>query len=366
MLIAPSSSHCCANCFAHPWLKHFIRDGGDEKGTCSYCQAHHVRMLNIEALAEPFNNLLGEYVGESYREHEIEPGSHHWRARPLLEALQEDWELFAPVTLARNTVASLLSAILNHSVHKFGDQLKHDSWVLNHSTQAMFTASRQFNKFFGCDPFSDRISFEEVRKSVELLGTAENQVADNLPYFAVLLETGRAFVRARQGCEKDAVGTNKPYDDLGPNPLHPASRANTDSQYALYLADAATTALAEIRLLPGDVASVAEVSLTQNVTVLDLSQSFGEINPFVTKNLSWILDLSHLLSSVAEVISRPAFNPSDYALTQHMANIARAAGYDGIRYPSALDGRQNNLVLFTSGVVRIGNTWVATQVEPNS
>jgi hypothetical protein len=221
------------------------------------------------------------------------------------------------------------------------------------------TATRQFHKFFGCDSIIDCSSLEEdVRQSVEILGTAENQVADNLPYFAVLIENGRKDFRARQGCKRDGVGARKPYYDLGPNPGHPASRANMDLQYALYLAETEATAIAEIRLPSGEYGSIAEFSVTQNVTVIDLCQAFGEINPFVTKNLSWILDLGYLLSSVKEVISRSALSPSDYALTQHMANIARAAGYDGIRYPSALDGNQNNLVLFRRDVVQIRNSWV--------
>jgi hypothetical protein len=103
---------------------------------------------------------------------------------------------------------------------------------------------------------------------------------------------------------------------------------------------------------------VGEFAVNRNLTVVDLCQSLAEPNPSVTKNLPWMLDLTRLLSGIARTMSNPVQTSDDYFTTQLLANIARAVGYDGIRYPSALNPAERNIVLFERDAVRQRANWV--------
>jgi hypothetical protein len=201
--------------------------------------------------------------------------------------------------------------------------------------------------------------YEIVREEIEKLGTRENQVAEKLSYFALLIGRGGIFFRARPGCQMNGE-VPLPHDDVGPNPCHPASRANADGQYSIYLSEKEKIAIAEIKQLAGSNVSVGKFFVNRDITVVDLCQSFETPNPFVTTNLPWILDLTRLLEAVAGTMSKPAQSYEDYNTTRLLADISRAIGYDGIRYPSALDRHERNIVLFDPQLVHMGSSWVTS------
>ena len=350
-------SMCCANCFRHSWLIDLVRGQGIKRGTCWFCGAHQVRMIQVQDLAEPFNNLLAEYVHESYRADELSPPAHHWAAAQLSEAFQQDWGVFSPAIVARNNADILLKEILAITKNRLGESLKPNSWVLRFSTQSMRSEWRFWSRMFSEGSLLPPKLLDTVREEAELLGTLENQVGNHLSYFAILLDEGTVLFRARSGCQPlpDAYA---PHRDLGPNPAHPASRANSDGQYAMYLSESEATAVAEIKPSVGSRLSVGEFTLSRDLTVVDLCQSLAKPNPFTTKNLPWILDLTYLLSGIARTMSRPAQAPDDYITTQLLSNIARAIGYDGIRFPSALNPMERNVVLFKRDGVRLRASWV--------
>jgi hypothetical protein len=57
-------------------------------------------------------------------------------------------------------------------------------------------------------------------------------------------------------------------------------------------------------------------------------------------------------------MSKPAQDEQEYLTTQFLADIARAVGYDGIRYPSAVDSTGRNIVLFKAKAVQLRASWV--------
>jgi hypothetical protein len=322
-----------------------------------YCGARQVSTIPIEQLVEPFSRLLAEYVEESYREHEFKAGEHHWASRQLHSAIQQDWTVFSNGVVEKNDHLRLLEPILATARNSRGDAFKPDSWVLNFSLQAMRTEWRFWCRMFhsGSEPYSPTL--DVVREHLLIPGTLENQVGNHLSYFAVLVEQTNSLFRARPGCETNGEA-HLPHDDLGPNPNHPASRANGEGQRSIYLSETETTAVAEVRRPAGSFVSIGEFVVRRGLTIVDLCQSFNPPNPFVTVNLAWLLDLTHLLREIAETMSKPAQTPLDYSATQLLANIARAVGYDGIRYPSAINSLEPNIVLFESDVVQKKNSWV--------
>jgi hypothetical protein len=351
-----AKSMCCSNCFQHQWLKDFVRGRSTERGSCQFCGARYVRLLLTRHLSDAFRNVLTEYVHESYRAHEVAAGEHHWAARQLLAALQDDWGVFSSAVIENKNAPKLLEHILSDAGDPSGEALKRDSWVLRFSLQAMRNEWRFFDRMFPPDLVCSPDPVEEVQKQIEIPGTLENQVGGHLSHFAVLVRRETPLFRARPGCETSA-GKPAAHQDMGPNPAHPSSRANTNRQYAMYLSEAERNALAEIRQPVGSMVSLGEFAVIRDLTVVDLCLSIAPQNPFVTENLPWMLDLTLLLARIADLMSKPAETRDDYFRTQQFANIARAAGYDGVRYPSALNRSERNLVLFAPGAIQKRASW---------
>jgi hypothetical protein len=118
-------------------------------------------MLPVQDLCEPFGNLLAEYVDESYRGEEFPLGGHHWAARPLNVALQEDWGVFSSAILTKNNALSLMEPILCSTRNRVGELLKPDTWVLRFSLQARRNEWRFWGRMFSRGTPSLSRSFEE-------------------------------------------------------------------------------------------------------------------------------------------------------------------------------------------------------------
>ena len=229
--------------------------------------------------------------------------------------------------------------------------------MLNFSLRARRTEWRVWDRMFPTGLAGSPQTVDEIRRAQETIATAENQLSDQLSYFAVLIERGSILFRARPGCEASR-GVSVPHKDVGPNPSHPASRANTEGQYSVYTAEAEMTAVAETKQPPGSALSIGEFVVGPDITVIDLCTSFGTPNPFVTKNLPLQLDVGRLLSGIAGTMSKPTESQAEYRSTQLLANIVRAVGYDGIRYPSAVKSGSPNVVLFRPDALSKRASWV--------
>jgi len=348
---------CCASCFEHPWLKELVRGSSTDTGTCGYCGARQVRLIQVDTLRDYISNLLFEYVDESYRGHEFPAGKHHEWARPLVAALQEDWCVFSPSIVRSGKAQELLNTILSDFHREPSEATIPDRWVLKLSEQAMRTEARAFARMFGGNLAWPAHTLDEVVEAIAMPATPEWLVAGHLAYFAIRLEGQKVLFRARPGCEQ-TKGLSIPDGDLGPNPAHPASRANRSGEYSIYLAESEETAVGEIRQTVGSSVSVGEFLSSSDLMIVDLCQSSAPPNPFVTRNLTWVLDLLNLYRAVAAIMSKPAQDEQEYLATQFLADVARAVGYDGIRYPSAVNPTGRNIVLFRGEAVQLRVSWV--------
>jgi hypothetical protein len=95
-------SYCCEKCFAHPWLKRFVKENSTISGHCYYCSDDEpedgdpededyeplaeVALLNVDALSEYFHRLLSMYTI---------PETYIWeKGEPLIWRVQWDWGVF--------------------------------------------------------------------------------------------------------------------------------------------------------------------------------------------------------------------------------------------------------------------------------
>jgi RES domain-containing protein len=168
--------------------------------------------------------------------------------------------------------------------------------------------------------------------------------------------------RARVGFLSGESGGNRPFEsaDIGAPPPERAkpSRANAEGEVVLYAADQEATAIAEVRPWRGLLVSVAEVRVTRNLRLVDLSKPPPSSNPFTDEAPQYEQELEDLLLAFGEALGQPlrrADDPHDYLPCQRLVQRIRASRwYDGIRYPSAMAPGGTNVVLFDPPLVRIG------------
>jgi len=93
---------CCPNCFAHRWLKRYVEQHSDRRGTCDFCESENAPLLSADDLAGPFQNMLSMYVVADTFE----------SGEPLLSLIQRRWGVFDD-DLSEDTQAALLEEIVN-------------------------------------------------------------------------------------------------------------------------------------------------------------------------------------------------------------------------------------------------------------
>jgi hypothetical protein len=79
-----------------------------------------------------------------------------------------------------------------------------------------------------------------------------------------------------------------------------------------------------------------------------------QINPFTDPELSESVQLNRLFGAFARDLEKPLNRSDDtstYLPSQNLTDVVQAAGFDGIRYPSAMRPGGSNVVLFNPAEV---------------
>jgi len=330
-------SFACHRCFADKQLVEWIKEQ-DTKGNCSWCSARNVYVVPLNSLGEWF-----EPVVELYHPSDSPQGD------GLADLLQGDWEIFSDRIMDKGLARDLVGAIMEagvdpkdlmasgidyrglfHSCNPYHSTLE-EIWEQEAEDEPPDGPS-EFEEPDSQDGISeiDRISF-----AVEDRGTT---YPDDSVLFRARIYTVRGRTERFSLEEMEAPPPDKT----------PAQRANRTGEPALYMASDIDTALAEVRAWKGAPASVAKMRITQGLRILDLRKPYLVDSPFFHENLGWRLEAHGLLNRFAEELSRPVMpHEADvlYRPTQHLCDVIREGGFDGIAYPSAM-GPGYNVVLF--------------------
>lgn len=171
-----------------------------------------------------------------------------------------------------------------------------------------------------------------------------------------IIKEGAVFSRAR--VHKDRVRVERfTLEDLGaPSPEEtPPGRANRKNKPVLYLASDEPTALSEVRAWKGAAIAIAKVRINRLIRVVDLLHLDIPESPFFEELLDWRLQLGALFHRFGEELSRPVMPQEEkilYKPSQHLCDLIRRAGFDGIIFPSAM-GPGHNLVVFDFSAAEI-------------
>lgn len=192
-------------------------------------------------------------------------------------------------------------------------------------------------------PFSEAAFFEEVFREL-------GELAHNTPFLLLTSSVARdIFEEVKNTCSKLSAGTpykrlyrgrsiaSPTFDDFNAPPASEVreGRYNHAGKPVLYLASDERTCWEECHR-PRNRFFVLEFSVQSPLVLLNFVD-FDELS-----NLLSALIYSSLMSSPT---SSDGWNRPEYVLTRFVADCARAAGIDGIIYPSCRDSSGDNIVL---------------------
>src|ERR1035438_5348839 len=342
---------CCPNCFSHEWLEQYIIEHSTQNGDCEVCGAENVGMIEASELADFFHRLISMYVeAESFESGE-----------PLISLVQWHWQVFDEDELDEDSRVDLLEEIVNSDWDDDSGEPEIDPRELYQPLGgSLHTTHRERWEQYCSD----------VRDDSEQSFPFEEYLAEDFNQLAVTFPKGTTLYRARRGFSAGEYGERHAFagDAIGapPSEKAEAGRVNVRGQRVLYCADQEATAVAKVRPARGFYVSVATMTVTRKIRILDLAQPFPDINPFLTETLKWDVEIQALLGSFAEEMSRPLERDDDqthYLPCQRLADYVREAHYDGIRYPSALNPDGTNVVFFDPAVANFSGSKLVVVTE---
>lgn len=312
------SARCCPECFDDRGLRtDIIPSLNPSHGDCSFCSARDVDLVEPAALSAVFEMFIGVY----------EPDPH---GKSLVEWMKEDWHLFSRLDIAH--AKELLAEILDD-----GDIVR-----------KTFSPSPMF-KSEGLARWAtlrDELMYKNRYFLNEALDT--DRLEQLLPHL-IAYDLPKCWYRAR------IVPGEVPYDvsEMGAPPKHLAThgRANPTGIPYLYLGSQPNTAVAEIRPHTGEVACVADFTLSDPLIAVDLRNPRKLVSPFRLADANAIGQLRAdipFLERLGGELTRPVLPriaAIDYLPSQYLCEFIKKSGYGGVVYRSSVsDGI--NLALF--------------------
>lgn len=345
---------CCPECFKHEWVREFILQESRRTGTCEFCESEDVPLLEVSALTKPFQNMTSMY----YPVNDDNTMTHvpYINAGETLDFfVQDEWEVFSDRLCDLEMGAYLLGEILD-ARHTEAEWRKQpiDSRERRFDPYELYTSRRDPAGYTWWD-----VWFEHKDKVITS-GGSEGPFGithEHLERATAVLPAGTVVFRARNGYRLVPVSKfevyKEPYrwGEIGapPSTKMDAGRANRGGQIVLYCADQQETAVSEVRPARGFLVSVGEFRAKRDLKILDLVMEFPPINPFTDPNPGESSELYGLFGAFATDLETPLERGDDistYLPCQNLTDAVRAAGFDGIRYPSAMRPSGSNVVLF--------------------
>ena len=325
----------CTCCFSDIELISFISSNSTHKDKCDYCtNGINSDTIEIEELLDFFQSFLELFKVEENGE-------------PLINIIQDDWDLFADKSVAKNILSDILlkintpfkkninqkvtySELITESVNywdKLKDKLK---WERRFTTDF-----RELEDYRWDSIFSEKIS-----------GIIINSDIENL-------------FRAR--IHLNGQSNSYTSQEMGTPPKEKvlAGRANPQGIPFLYLSEDKRTTLYEVRASYLDEVSIGTFKVIEPIKLIDFtsavqnsifeaSQRYPNLEEFVIGIL--------LKKKISADLSRPQRrydSELEYIPTQFICEfIKHLTGADGIKFSSSLDSEKgNNIVLFATNKV---------------
>lgn len=333
----------CPSCFGESTIlkQHFAEHG--THGTCPTCGTHDTTPADASTLSDLFSGLEAHYeplCGDLYRLRKdgVYGMGEESGNDSLVTVLREDWDLFSDL-IDDDDAEAILKCVWPDYIGEYGRRGS-TLWREVGEHWATLRYSLMHERRFFYDTTTRFVVQTLLDSWVEELGSPLGRTV---------------WWRARIQPSKETCF--QPLE-MGPPPPGVArgGRANPAGIPHLYVASDVATAIAEVRAEPGDWVTVVRVELqSSKMTVLDLTELIGTIDPFDHMDLDYVLMVRQLLETFAQELSRPvraADSELEYVVTQFLSEYFRCHGYGGIVYNSAV-AQGVNAVFFNAGLATI-------------
>jgi RES domain-containing protein len=349
---------CCADCFESPTIRQKITAQG-AAGKCDLCGEPDRATLDVRALSPEFGVLVSHYYPGSIRSLGITVTGPGIRDLTLCERIAGDKLLVFAEKVPWEVRNPFLDAVRGEDVS--AAMPSSGPWLSNligvwsilatagaYGTWGVFKkavqSERRYAIPFGSGPYPD---FPAMFRS-------------DAPAFSKKLSPGDTFYRAR--VKDPAMGESVTRQQMGAPTSDNATpgRANASGIAMLYVAESETTAIAEIRSFLGAIVHVARCTVVRPAKVFDLTEAAGVhgMDPFAA-DFEARLDTAQMMDILDREFAEPIAPHTphrDYAPTQYIAELIADAGYDGIRYKSAMDPNGRNVVFFAPDIIEVSPT----------
>ena len=338
---------CCGRCFGDRGLRRLIAQWSKQKGKCPSCQSPDEPLVDTAVLTDYFELLLAVYQPTN-------------TGRPLVDWLIEDWALFPPERLDKVHASALLAEILDD-----GEIVRQKLAPVDTATpknldgwNALRDELMHTNRFFPDTVFDA----DRLRDLLSNLIMDDDEIP-KLWYRARVQKDGKVYKSSQMGAPPKSVDTH--------------GRANPSGIPYLYMGSIQTTACAEVRPHPGELISVARVTVKPaDLSLVDLRNPKLSVSPFVAAADEDALALLRsdlvFLERLGEELKTPVLPTAAaiaYIPSQYLCEFIKKAGYDGVVYGSSVS-KGMNLALFFPEKAVIGKvsefevTSVDVQIAP--
>lgn len=322
---------CCIECFKDTHIRDTIKKNGTI-GNCDFCSAKNVPTYDISnstILSDKIVGLVQAYTVSTEED-----------AKPLKEALKNDWNIFnVDVDEIQKLVVELCTRVINKEDNIFSERViipqANDSDYLQQSgivrglswhqfSESIKLENRFHNKMFNPDAFASFLS-EATKKYTK----------------------GTKLFRARIADNKDGFAPNEMFSP--PIGRRKAGRINPEGIGVLYLASNKLTALTEARASLYDFVSVGEFRTKKDLRIIDLS-SISKMSPFLYQgDIEQFFINRKVFKEMALEIAKPLRRSDsvlEYLPTQYISEFVKSQGYDGVAYESTLHSGGYNIAVY--------------------
>ncbi len=349
----------CIRCFKDKHLQKFIRETG-RKSHCPWCGSRNTYVVPLEELGPLFRDVARIYdpvEGPEPREY----------GDSISLLLQEDWDIFSD--RVENASGDLMEITI--SILEAGLDPKNDIDEPDYS--GFFRRPTDWLE----DGWHEKIEkLMESEKPAQIeqsdqsgLDSSYESEAHEIAFedFGIDFEEGEILFRARIHEDRNRKDRFQPHEMGAPPPENATpGRANRAKGPVLYLASDEKTALSEKRAWNGAPVAIAKVRLKKRLWIVNLKDHKPLDSPFFEELLDWKVQLKGLFRRFGEELSRPVL-PNEkevlYKPSQHLCDLIKRNGFDGVAYPSAMGPGFNVVIFDTEAAEPLDRKYVRAKVQ---
>lgn len=330
-------TYCCEKCFKDTQIIETIRKQ-NIIGNCDFCSSKALPVIDISE-----NNPVSDMILGLIQVYSV---SDDGNAKPLKEALRDDWDIFNG---GCEIILALVKSLCSKEIAET-DDLFTKKVIISQMYDEDF--QREFGLFRG-------LSWEEFSNYIKYENRFHNDFLNYDEFSSILtslckeFDKGNPFYRARICDNLTGFTTDQMY--APPKGRRKPGRINPEEMVALYLSSDEGTILYETRANVYDYITIGEFKAKRVLKLVDLS-GFSTISPFAYEesflerfaiNRNVLHDISH---EIAKPVRRHD-SPFEYLPTQYISEFIKSQGYDGVAYKSTINKDGYNFALFDETLV---------------